>query len=118
MILSEVENFYKFSLETAWQRLSDPAKNILRYIGQQADAGVTSDELLGTKKVEKSDWHTARRELKQWHLIEDVTDVQGNDRYDLHPWVRRSLRSGLVDNWEPDLQYLEDIAKWKLGIDL
>lgn len=114
----EVENFYKFSLETAWQRLSDPAKNILRYIGQQADAGVTLDELLGTKKVEKSDWHTAKRELKQWYLIEDVTDIQGNDRYDLHPWVRRSLRSGLVDNWEPDLQYLEDIAKWKLGIEL
>lgn len=114
----EVENFYKFSLETAWQRLSDPAKNILRYIGQQADAGVTSDELLGTKKIEKSDWPTARRELKQWHLIEYVTDVQGNDRYDLHPWLRRSLRSGLVDNWEPDLKYLEDIVKWKLGIDL
>jgi len=114
----EVENFYKFSLETAWQRLSDPAKNILRYIGLQADAGVTSDELLGTKKIEKSDWHIARRELKQWHLIEYVTDVQGNDRYDLHPWLRRSLRSGLVDNWEPDLKYLEDIAKWKLGIDL
>lgn len=114
----EVENFYKFSLETAWQHLNNSAKNVLRYMGQQADAGITLDELLGTKKIEQSDWYVARRELKQWYLIENVTDIEGNHRYDLHPWVRRSLRSGLVDNWQPNLQDLEDIAKWKLGIDL
>ncbi|MBP0015670.1 MAG: hypothetical protein J7545_13070 [Roseofilum sp. SBFL] len=112
----EVENFYKFSLETAWKHLNDSAKNVLRYMGQQADAGITLDELLGTQKIERSDWCVAKRELKQWYLIQNVTDVEGNYRYDLHPWVRRSLRSGLVDNWQPDLQELENIAQWKLGI--
>ena len=114
----DVENFYKFSLETAWQRLDRSAKQILRYIGRQADAGVMLDELLGTKQIELSDWYGVRRELRQWHLIQDAPDVGGNDRYDLHPWVRRSLRSGLVDNWTPNLQDLEEIARWKLGIEL
>jgi hypothetical protein len=42
----DVEAFYQFSLETAWQRISDAAKSVLRYMGR-ADAGVTWAELSG-----------------------------------------------------------------------
>jgi hypothetical protein len=50
-------------------------------------------------------------------LIEDETDAKGKPRYNLHPWVRRSLRGGLVDKWQLSLQEWEQIAKWKYDID-
>jgi hypothetical protein len=111
----EVEAFYEFSLNTAWQRISDVAKCILRYMGR-ADASVTWAELSGAWGVLESDWSKAQRELRRWYLIEDVQDVQGNQRYDLHPWVRSSVRSGLVDNWQPSLQDLVQITKWKYDL--
>lgn len=113
----DVEVFYQFSLETAWQRVSDTAKSVLRYLGR-ADAGVTFAELFGAWGVLESDWNQAQRELRRWYLIEDTEDTQGNRRYDLHPWVRCSLRGGLVDNWQPSLQDLEQIAKWMFDIDM
>lgn len=113
----EVEVFYQFSLETAWQRISDAAKSILRYMGR-SDAAITSAELLGAWGVQESDWNKARRELKRWYLIEDVQDAQGNQRHDLHPWVRSSVRGELVDKWQPSFQDLKNIAKWKFNIDI
>ncbi|KAB8316947.1 AAA family ATPase [Tolypothrix campylonemoides VB511288] len=113
----EVEIFYQFSLETAWQRISDTAKSVLHYMGQ-ADAGVTWAELSGAWGVLESDWNKTRRDLKRWYLIEDVQDTKGNQRYDLHPWVRSSVRGGLVDKWQLSLQQKEQIAKWKFDIDI
>jgi hypothetical protein len=113
----DVEAFYQFSLETAWQRISDAAKSVLRYMGR-ADAGVTWAELSGAWGVFESDWNKAQRELRRWYLIEDAQDAQGNRRYDLHPWVRSSVRGGLVDKWQPSLQDLEQVAKWKFDIDI
>jgi hypothetical protein len=111
----EVEAFYEFSLNTAWQRISDVAKCVLRYMGR-ADASITWAELSGAWGVLDSDWSKAHRELRRWYLIEDVQDVQGNRRYDLHPWVRSSVRGGLVDNWQPSLHDLERITKWKYDL--
>ena len=113
----DVEVFYQFSLETAWQRVSDAAKSVLRYIGR-ADAGVTFAELFGAWGVLEFDWNQAQRELRRWYLIEDTEDAQGYRRYDLHPWVRCSLRGGLVDNWQPSLQDLEQIGNWMFDIDI
>lgn len=113
----DVEAFYQFSLETAWQRISDAAKSVLRYMGR-SDAGVTWTELSGAWRVFEPDWNKAQRELRRWYLIEDTQNAQGNQRYDLHPWVRSSLRGGLVDKWQPSLQDLEQIAKWKFDIDI
>ncbi len=113
----EVEAFYQFSLETAWQRINNTAKNVLRYMGR-ADASVTLAELSGAKWVKESDWHQVQRQLKRWYLIEEVQDTQGTLRYDLHPWVRSSVRGELVDKWQPSLQDLEKIAVWKFGIDV
>lgn len=108
----DVEVFYEFSLKTAWQRISDVAKNVLRYIGR-ADASVTWEELFLCGGLQEFDCNNARRELKRWYLIEDEPDAKGNLRYNLHPWVRRSLRGGLVDKWQPSLQDLEKKFKWK-----
>jgi hypothetical protein len=113
----EVEAFYQFSLETAWQRINNTAKNVLRYMGR-ADASVTLAELSGANWVKESDWHQVQRDLKRWYLIEEVQDTQGSLRYDLHPWVRSSVRGELVDKWQPSLQDLAKIAVWKFGIDL
>lgn len=113
----QVEVFYQFSLEIAWQRISDTAKSVLRYMGL-LDAAVTWAELSSTSLVSESDWHTVKRHLKKWYLIEEVQDAKGNQRYDLHPWVRSSVRSGLVEKWHPSLQDLEQIAAEKFGIDL
>jgi hypothetical protein len=40
----EVEVFYRFALETAWQKMSDRSKQFLRYMAQ-ADASVSLAEL-------------------------------------------------------------------------
>ena len=113
----EVEKFYRFSLETAWQRLNDISKDILRYMGR-TNAGVTLAELSGAWNVTELNWGIAHRELKRWYLIEETKDAGGNRRFDLHPWVRNSVRRGLVEKWQPSLQDLEKIAKWKFGIEL
>ncbi|MGB3510549.1 MAG: NB-ARC domain-containing protein [Microcoleaceae cyanobacterium] len=113
----EVEEFYRFSLETAWQRVNNISKDILRYMGR-ANAGVTLAELSGAWDVTELNWGIAHRELKRWYLIEETKDAEGNRRFDLHPWVRNSVRGGLVEQWQPSLQDLEKIAKWKFGIEL
>jgi len=113
----DVEKFYEFSLQTAWLRITDEAKNVLRYMGG-ADAGVTWEELSGAWGVQQSDWNKAQRELRRWYLLEDEPDANNNRRYNLHPWVRRSLRGGLVDKWQPSLQELEQITKWMLDLDI
>nr|WP_275974037.1 NB-ARC domain-containing protein [Argonema galeatum] len=113
----EVEEFYKFSLEIAWQRISNIAKNVLGYMGR-SDASVTLLELFDAGKVQECEWNKAKRELKRWYLIEDVQDAKGNQRYDLHPWIRSSLRGELVNTWQPSLQDFEQIAKSKFDIDI
>ncbi|MEG5057180.1 NB-ARC domain-containing protein [Microcoleus sp. A2-C5] len=113
----DVEKFYEFSLQTAWQRISNSSKNVLRYMGN-SDAGVTWEELLGAGRVEELECQQARRELRRWYLIEDELDAKANQRYNLHPWVRRSLHGKLVDKWEPSLQELEQIVKWKFEISI
>ena len=82
----------------------------------QVDAGITQDELVGAWGLSDLDWKAARRELKRWYLIAETQDGKGDRRYDLHPWVRSSVRGGLVEKWEPSLQELEQIAKWKYGV--
>jgi hypothetical protein len=113
----DVEKIYEFSLNTAWQRISEITKNLLYYMGN-ADAGVTGAELLGTSQVEETEWNLAQRELKRWYLMEEEKDAKGKARYNLHPWVRRSLRGGLVEKWqERSISEWEDIARRKYGLD-
>ena len=112
----DVEKIYEFSLSTAWQRISEVTKNLLYYMGN-ADAGVTGEELLGTSQIQEADWNVAQRELKRWYLMEEEKDAKGKARYNLHPWVRRSLRKGLVEKWqERSLSEWEDIARRKYGL--
>ena len=111
----DVEKIYEFSLKTAWQRIQEVTKEILCYMGD-ADAGVTWKELSGAGQIQKSDWEVAQRELKRWYLIEETKDSKGKQRYNVHPWVRRSLRGGLVGGWKRSLQALEKMAMWKYDL--
>ncbi len=111
----DVEKIYEFSLSTAWQRISDGTKNLLHYLGD-ADAGVTWEELAGTNQVQEGDWNLAQRELKRWYLMEEEQDAKGKTRYNLHPWVRRSLRKGLVERWQRSISEWEQIARWKYDV--
>ncbi|MFW9258914.1 NB-ARC domain-containing protein [Nostoc sp. CALU 546] len=111
----EVEQFYKFTLETAWQRINKVSQDVLRYMGQN-DAGVTQAELSIFRGLSDLQLNTALSELRRWYLVEDTTDKKSNLRYDLHPWIRSCVRNGLVDNWQPSLQDLEQIAKSKFDI--
>jgi len=110
----EVEVFYRFALETAWQRMSDISRQFLRYMAQ-ADAGVRFDELQGVFQLTLAESREAYTQLRRWSLI-----LRGADstRHDLHPWVRRSVRSNLEANWEmqPALDELDRIAAWKYGV--
>lgn len=111
----QVEAFYQFCLETAWQRITNTSKEVLHYVGA-VDAGVTKAELSGAWRLLVSELNAALAELRRWYLLEDKQDVKGNWRYDLHPWVRSSIRGGLVDKWQPSLQDLEQITRWKYDL--
>jgi len=108
----QVEVFYRFTLETAWQRMSETSKRFLCYMGR-ANAGVTLDELQGVLQVTLTEGKEARNQLRRWSMILPGT---GNQRYDLHPWVRRSVRSNLQANWEVPPDDLDQIARWKYGV--
>ena len=108
----QVEVFYRFTLETAWQRMSETSKRFLCYMGR-ANAGVTLDELLGVLQVTFNDGKEARNQLGRWSMILPGT---GEQRYDLHPWVRRTVRSNLQANWEQPPDDLDQILRWKYGI--
>jgi nucleoside phosphorylase len=108
----QVEVFYRFTLETAWQRMSETSKRFLCYMGR-ANAGVTLDELQGVLQVTLTEGKEARNQLCRWSMILPGT---GNQRYDLHPWVRRSVRSNLQANWEQPPDDLDQIARWKYGV--
>ncbi len=108
----QVEVFYRFTLETSWQRMSETSKRFLCYMGR-ANAGVTLDELLGVLQVTFNDGKEARNQLRRWSMILPGT---GEQRYDLHPWVRRTVRSNLQANWEVPPDDLDQIARWKYGV--
>ncbi|ALB42416.1 hypothetical protein AA650_19865 [Anabaena sp. WA102] len=69
----EVEQFYKFTLETAWQRINNISQDVLRYMGQN-DAGVTQLELSSFRGLSNLQLNTALSELRRWYLVEDKTD--------------------------------------------
>lgn len=110
----QVEVFYRFTLETAWQRMSETSKRFLCYMAKR-NAGVRLDELQGVLQVTLTEAKEARNQLLRWSMILPVTN---NQRYDLHLWVRRSVKSNLQANWEvpssPD--ELDQIARWKYGV--
>jgi hypothetical protein len=110
----QVEIFYRFALETAWQKMSDQAKKFLRYMAQ-ADASVSLNELQGVFKTTDMEIRETRNQLRRWSMILPPTPEQ---RYDLHPWVRRSVRSNLLEKWDTSSTKgeLDSIAKWKYGV--
>ncbi|MBD2741136.1 NB-ARC domain-containing protein [Coleofasciculus sp. FACHB-1120] len=111
----QVETFYRFCLEAAWQRIDMAAQSVLRYMGGM-DATVNRAELSQVGELLDSELDAALADLRRWYLIEDVQDELGNPRYDLHPWVRSSVRGGLVEKWQSSLEDLEKIATWKFDI--
>jgi len=114
----QVEDFYRFCFTTAWQRIDETAKNVLRRLGMM-DASVSYAALLSGWQFLETDLQTALGSLRRWHLLEDQEDTKtGQNRYTLHPWVRSSVRNRLVDRWEPSLQDLEQFARWQFGVDL
>lgn len=108
----EVEVFYRFALETAWQRMSDRAKEFLCYMAK-ADASVTLEELQRVLQTTEAEARESRIQLKRWSMI-----LSNGGRDDLHPWVRRSVRSNLQTQWEnsSSRDELGRIAEWKYGV--
>ena len=115
-----VESFYRFCYETAWRRISDESKTLLRNLGYLHDAAVSRDELAVICELSPSAVGASLTELELWYLVERFTTVNG-PKVDLHPWIRSVVRSGMVDSWQPsafDIGRLvqlrrERIARWK-----
>ncbi len=108
-----VEKFYQFTLETAWQAISETSKRLLHILSQK-NASITQAEIL--KGWGLSEWLEASKELNRWYLIAETRDTVGEKRYDLHPWVKASVRRGLVEKWEPSVEDMGRLFKWKYGI--
>lgn len=111
----QVAEFYKFCLGTAWCRISNAAKDVLRYMGYMADRSVSWSELAEPWNLPRPALNEALADLQRWHLIEVQRDTQGNLWYDLHPWVRNSIRGRLVDDWQPSPEDVERVVEWKLA---
>jgi hypothetical protein len=105
-----VEAFYNFTLENAWQRISDVSRKFLRHMAK-ADASVSEEELQIIFQVTLEEGTTARKQLYRWSMI---LRSGNSNRYDLHPWVRRSIRSNLADKWkyQKNTDELERMARW------
>jgi Effector-associated domain 7/NB-ARC domain len=105
-----VEIFYRFTLENAWQRISDTSRQFLRYMAE-ANASVSYKELQNIFSVTLEEGTNARNQLRSWSMILHSGD---SNRYDLHPWVRRSVRSNLANKWKPQesMDELNRIAEW------
>jgi nucleoside phosphorylase len=88
----EVELFYRFALETAWQRLSDRSKQFIRYM---AHGSVSPEELQNVFQVTGTEVWEARTQLKRWSMI-----LSNGGRDDLHPWVRCIVRGNLTEKWD------------------
>ena len=112
-----VEDFYRFCFETAWQWLGSNSPNsipVLRHMGHLADRSVSKDELAGVWEMSESDLNGALAALEKWHLIEVTLGNGGQIRYDLHPWVRACIRSGLVDKWQPSKEDVRRVIRWRI----
>lgn len=110
-----VEKFYEFTLKSGWDRITDCSKRIMHYMGE-LDASIPFNELerLG---LSDSDMRIAENELRRWFFILQVDDSSENTRrYDLHPWMRRSLRSGLVGHWQESFETAQQIFREKYGL--
>jgi hypothetical protein len=92
--------------------MSDWSKQFLRYMAE-ADASVSLAELEGVFQVTGAEAREARTQLKRWSMI-----LANGGRDDLHPWVRRSVRSNLQSKWEvaASPEELDRIAEWKYGV--
>lgn len=106
----EVEIFYKFTLETAWSAISKESKHLLHILAQK-NAGITQAEIVEGWGL--SELPNANKELNRWYLIAESRDLTGEKRYDLHPWVRASVRSGLVEKWQPSIEERQRLLRWK-----
>jgi hypothetical protein len=112
----DVEAFYTFALRTAWERISEDARRILIRMAE-ADAGLLWEQILDSSETINEKLSQARRTLERWYLIESVKDSVGNWRYDLHPWMRRSLRSEWAVKWRRDFKDLKREAQDKYDLD-
>lgn len=111
-----VETFYEFTLKSGWDRITDCSKQILHYMGQ-LDASISFNELPETLGLSDSEVKETENELRRWFFILQVNDLNGNTgRYDLHPWMRRSLRSGLVGEWQESVETAKHIFRTKYGL--
>ena len=110
----QVGVFYKFCFQTAWRRLSETAKNILRLLGHLSDKQISIEELSEPWGIHISEIQSVITELVKWHLIEVGIDPMGESKYDLHPWIRSSIRANLVDNWSPTEDDVRKVIDWKV----
>lgn len=111
----QVAEFYQFCLGAAWQRISDTAKAVLRYMGYMADKSVSWSELAEPWDLSPPELNAALADLERWYLVEARVSKRGKRRYDLHPWVRSSIRGRLVDDWRPSPEDVERVADWKIA---
>jgi hypothetical protein len=110
----EVVAFYQFCLEDAWHRISVVARTAMRYMAHMAEASLTREDILVPWDLPQQELDSGLADLHRWHLVDIVPDSEGNLRYDLHPWVRSSVRGGLIDSWQPSLQEIEQAAESKI----
>jgi hypothetical protein len=112
---SIVSTFYTYCFKSAWLRLSDTAKNILRYMGHFSERRISKEDLCKPWSIELPIFYQAISELEKWYLIDIDTNTFAEPLYDLHPWIRSSIRSNLLDTWKPSEDDIKRFVTWQIG---
>jgi len=96
---------YEFGVEEAinlsWEQLDENAKNVGCYLSLYALAAIPFSTDGIEDEDEQEEWEKALRDLRQWHLLQEVRQ----ETYRLHPLIRQFLQKRLDE--------LAEAEEWK-----
>ena len=96
---------YELGVEAAinlsWEKLDENAKNVGCYLSLYALAAIPFSTEWIEDEDEQEEWEKALRDLRQWHLLQEVR----KETYRLHPLIRQFLQKRLDE--------LAEAEEWK-----
>lgn len=109
-----VEEFYKYAFEFAWQAIDDNGKEILKCVANRP-ASLLDHEIMRFCKMERGTFNDTVHLLQQLFLIKGSSTINGN-RLDVHPWIRAAInKMGAMFEQENSLELYQrriDAKDW------
>lgn len=105
-----VEHFYKFTFEFAWDYVSEESKSVLLHLSRFNNS-ISEKEIKESCEFNDEDFRYFKHELRLVYLI-NVDSSSDEARIDLHPWIRTAIRNKLPNYWnKPSLSEIQKIIQ-------